>query len=66
LEKQQKPDPKQYGYSQEKIHGGLNKYCGYNIVDKIKTREATYIWRSFIDFSDAFDRMSWSKLFSLL
>jgi len=36
------------------------------IVDKIKTRNTTYILGLFVDFSGAFDRMSWSRLFFLL
>jgi len=37
-----------------------------HIVDKIKTRITTYVLGLFVDFSGAFDRMSWPRLFSLL
>jgi hypothetical protein len=37
-----------------------------HIVDKIKTRNTTYILGLFVDFSGAFNRMSWPRLFSLL
>jgi len=37
-----------------------------HIVDKIKTRNTTYVLGLFVDFSGAFDRMSWPRLFSLL
>jgi hypothetical protein len=36
-----------------------------HIIDKIKTSETTYV-DLFVDFSGAFDRMSWPRLFSLL
>ncbi|KAH0944745.1 hypothetical protein HN011_001913, partial [Eciton burchellii] len=37
-----------------------------HIVDKIKTRNTTYLLGLFVDFSGAFDRMSWPRFFSLL
>jgi len=36
-----------------------------HIVDKIKIRETTYVLWLFVDFSGAFDCMSWSRHFSL-
>jgi len=53
----------------EKFINARLKYCRMDainhIVDKIK-RETIYILKFFVDFSGAFDRMSWPRLFSLL
>jgi hypothetical protein len=62
LEQQQTPHPKQYGYKKGKSTVDAISH----IVDKIKTRETTYVLGLFVDFFGAFDRMSWSRLFSLL
>jgi len=53
LEEQQKLHSKQYGY--KKGRSMLDAIS--HIVDKIKTRETTYLLGLFIDFG-AFDRMS--------
>ncbi|KAH0950376.1 hypothetical protein HN011_009114, partial [Eciton burchellii] len=37
-----------------------------HIVDKIKTRDTTYVLGLFVDLSGAFDHMSWPRLFSLV
>jgi len=60
LEEQEKSHPKQYSYKKRR-----------SIVDtishnKIKTKETTYVLGLFVDFSSTFDRISWTRLFSLL
>ncbi|KAH0946247.1 hypothetical protein HN011_005518 [Eciton burchellii] len=62
LEQQRKPYPKQYGYKRGKSTVDAISH----IVDKIRTRNTTYVLGLFANFSGAFDRMSWSRLFSLL
>ncbi|KAH0951292.1 hypothetical protein HN011_001662, partial [Eciton burchellii] len=63
LEEQQKPpNSKQYDYEKRKSTVDAISY----IVNQIKTRETTYVLGLFVDFSNAFDRMSWLRLFSLL
>jgi len=62
LEEQQKPHPKQYGYKK----GRSTVDAISHVVNKIKTRETTYVLGLFVDFSGAFDRMSWPRFFSLL
>jgi len=54
LEQQRKPHPKQYGYKKGKSTVDAISH----IVDKIKTRNTTYVLGLFVDFSGAFDRMS--------
>jgi hypothetical protein len=62
LEQQEKPHSKQYGYKKGKSTVDAISH----IVDKIKTRNTTCVLGLFVDFSGAFDRMSWPRLFSLL
>jgi hypothetical protein len=62
LEQQEKPHPKQYGYKKEKSTVDAISH----IADKIKIRNTTYVLGLFFDFSGAFDRMSWPRLFFLL
>jgi len=62
LEEQQKSHPKQYGYKK----GRSTVDAISHIVNKIKTRKTTYVVELFVDFSGAFDRMSWPRLFSFL
>jgi hypothetical protein len=69
LEQQQKPHPKQYEYIIYRVYNKKGKSTVdaiSHIVDKIKTRDITYILGLFVNFSNAFDRMSWPRLFSLL
>jgi hypothetical protein len=62
LEQQEKLHPKQYGYKKGKSTVDAISH----IVDKIKTRSTTYVLGLLVDFSGAFDRISWTRFFFLL